>query len=207
MTCDLSLHRRSIRLPAADYSRPGGYFLTICAVGRRQLFGRIHNDRVVLSSLGEIVRKCWIQIPRHFSQASLKEFVVMPSHMHGIIALAVGARNQVPSSVSPVVGARYIVPSSENPETAEQFQKPVKGSIPTIVRTFKAAVTREAKASLCWMGEIWQRNYFERVLRDGKEYNAASRYILENPMRWKRDKENRDWEGRANGKTACPWKE
>ncbi len=117
----------------------------------------------------------------------------MPNHLHGIIALT--------------VGARYIVPSAENVHTPERFQKPVKGSISTIVRTFKAAVTRDARVSLPWKEPIWQRNYFERVLRDGKEYSDASRYILGNPMRWKWDKENAEREAQASGEATPQWLE
>ena len=193
-------HRQSIRLLGADYSEPGGCFLTICAAGRKQIFGRIDSDRTVLSPLGEIVRQCRIQIPAHFQQASLAEFVVMPNHMHGIIALHSKIRNGEAR-----VGARYIVPSSVEAHTPERFQKPVRDSIPTIVRTFKAAVTRAAKKSLGWEGEIWQRNYFERVLRGGKEYATASRYILENPMRWKWDRENAKREVASNDETTSQW--
>ncbi len=172
-------HRRSIRLHGADYLEPGAYFVTICAAERANIFGKIDNARAVLSSLGEIVRACWVQIPEHFSAATLKEFVVMPNHLHGIIGLT--------------VGARYIVPLDRKAQTLERFQKPVKGSIPTIVRTFKAAVARQAKKELGMKGDdIWQRNYFERVLRDGKEYADTSRYILENPQRWEWDKENQE---------------
>ena len=183
-----------------DYSDPGGYFLTICAAGRKHIFGRINGDRLVLSPLGNIVRKCWFQLPEHFPQASLNEFVVMPNHLHGIIALTLGTR-RVPAPV----GARYIVPSSENAHMPERFQKPVEGSIPTIVRVFKAAVTREARASLGWKDEIWQRNYFERVLRDGKDYANASRYVLENPMRWKWDRENAGREAKTKGESDFAW--
>jgi hypothetical protein len=124
----------------------------------------------------------------------------MPNHLHGIIALTFGKRNVVAA-----VGARYIVPSFENTHTPEQFQKPVKGSIPTIVRTFKAAVTREAQRSLGWKEQIWQRNYFERVLRNGKDYGDASRYILENPMRWKWDEENAKREAKPRGESGPEW--
>jgi len=181
-------------LPGADYSQPGGYFLTICAADKLQTFGRIDAGRVVLSPLGGIVGKCWMRIPEHSPQASLEEFVVMPNHMHGIIALTLATRH-----VAAPVGARYIVPSSENAHKPEQFQKPVEGSIPTIVRTFKAAVTREARESLGWKEE---RNYFERVLRDGKDYADASRYILENPLKWKWDKENAKREARPKGESG-----
>ncbi|MGH9742294.1 MAG: transposase [Candidatus Acidiferrum sp.] len=171
------LGRRSIRLLGADYTEAGAYFVTICAVDRKEIFASIEDGRVLLSELGKIVRACLVQIPDHFAHASIKESVIMPNHVHAIIALS--------------VGARYIVPPLQRPRALEQFQKPVKGSIPTIVRTFKAAVARQAGGELGMASrEIWQRNYFERVLRDGKEYADASRYVLENPMRWEWDKEN-----------------
>ncbi len=149
MTSKNQFHRGSIRLPGVDYSEPGAYFLTICAARQQQIFGSIHANRIVLSPLGEVVRKCWMQIPQHFSQASLKEFVMMPNHLHGIIGLT--------------VGARYIVPLAEH--APERFQKPVKGSIPTIVRTFKAAVTRDARVSLGWKDQIWPKLFRARVAR------------------------------------------
>ena len=170
-------HRRSIRLRAADYSEPGAYFITICTAQRRSIFGKIDKERVVLSPLGEIVRACWIKIPEHFAGASAEQFVVMPNHLHGTIGLT--------------AGARYIVPVDRTARTIERFQKPVKGSIPTVVRTFKAAIARRGRKELgVGSNEIWQRNYFERVLRDGKEYADASRYIFENPQRWEWDREN-----------------
>jgi putative transposase len=186
MVEEKKFHRRSIRLQGADYSDPGAYFVTICAASHRNIFGRIENGLSVLKPLGKIVRECWVQIPTHFPAATLKEFVVMPNHLHGIVGLT--------------VGARYIVPLDRRARTPECFQKPVKGSIPTIVRTFKAAVVRKAKKELGIQGHtIWQRNYFERVLRDGKEYSDASRYILENPQHWERDKENQNRRNKPSG--------
>jgi putative transposase len=177
MNPDKELCRRSIRIAGADYTEPGAYFITICAAYRQNTFGRIENGRVVLSGLGAIVRTCWVQIPEHFPAATIKDFVVMPNHLHGIVAIS--------------VGARYIVPSDPKAHTPEKFQKPIRGSIPTIVRTFKAAVSRNARKKLSIGGDrIWQSNYFERVLRDGEEYAKASRYILENPARWEWDREN-----------------
>lgn len=169
--------RRSIRLRGADYSEPGGYFLTICAGERKSIFGRIEKGRTLLNELGNIVQECWVAIPEHFPTAELKEFVVMPNHLHGIIVLK--------------VGVRYIVPSDPRARNIESFQIPTKGTIPTIVRAFKAAVTRKAGENFgAACSDIWQRNYFERVLRDGQEYADASRYILENPQKWEWDKQN-----------------
>ena len=87
-----SFHRRWIRLCGVDYSEQGAYFVTICAAKRRNIFGKIEEGRAVLSTIGDIVRTCWVQIPEHFPATTLKEFVVMPNHLHGIIALTVRAR-------------------------------------------------------------------------------------------------------------------
>ena len=186
MAEEQEFHRRSVRIRGADYTHPGGYFITICAANRRSFFGKIEDDGVILTALGVIAHRCWLTIPEHFPNAMMKEFVVMPNHLHGIIGLG--------------VGARYIVPFDRRSRTPEQFQKPVQGSIPTIVRTFKAEVTRQARREIGFKGgAIWQRNYFERVLRDGQEYADASRYIVENPARWKWDRENSGREAEQDG--------
>ena len=142
---------------------------------------------MILSSLGEIVRSCWVQIPEHFPAAKINEYVIMPNHIHGIIALG--------------VGARYIVPSDPQARIKEQFQKPTRGTIPTIVRTFKAAVTRSAREKLRIRDQrIWQSNYFERTLRDAREVSLAIRYIAENPARWTWDEENAEREKEVDGR-------
>jgi putative transposase len=174
-------HRRSIRVPGGDYSLPGAYFITICAAYRWNIFGNVEDGKVMLSPLGEIVRRCWVQIPEHFPAARINEYVIMPNHLHGIIGLG--------------VGARYIVPSDPATRTREQFQKPTRGTIPTIVRTLKAAVTRNARNDLKIKDQmIWQSNYFERALRDGREISLAIRYIAENLARWTWDEENAERE-------------
>jgi putative transposase len=163
--------RRSIRLPGYPYAGEGVYFLTICAYRKRCLFGTIQDGAMELSKLGQIVAKCWEAIPKHFPHAELPAQVVMPNHLHGIVVLHPGNR--------------------QDKGRAEAFQKPVAGSIPTLVRTFKAAVTVAAgRSSVAPTHAVWQPNYFERVLRNGKEYTDAARYIAENPLRWQFDQEN-----------------
>jgi putative transposase len=164
-------HRRSIRLPGFNYSQAGVYFVTICAFERRCLFGRMRDDAVDLGAIGRIVQARWLEMPQRFAHAELDAYVVMPNHLHGILLL-----HRTPA---------------RDPGHAEGFQKPVAGSLPTIIRSFKAEVSARAKHAGVQPGHpVWQRNYFERVLRDGKEYSAAARYILENPARWHFDHEN-----------------
>ena len=177
---DEGLHpgHKSIRLRDHDYSAPALYFVTICAHERRSLFGRVAKGRVEPTALGVIAREMWVRIPTHFANANLHEFVIMPNHMHGIIEIAcrVGAQHAAPlQSGTSAQGTRRVVE---------------KGSLSPIVRSFKAAVTLKARRELGWTEEIWQRNYFESVLRDGQEVVGASRYIGENPMKWEWDQEN-----------------
>jgi len=167
----------SIRIKEYDYSAAGFYFVTVCTFERKCVLGTLHEGHIGLSELGESVRECWLVIPRHFAKVNLHEFVVMPNHLHGIVEIvSVGAQH-----AAPLLGGDS---NAGNPA----FVKP--GSLGAMVRSFKAAVTKKARRQLGWNGEVWQRNYFERVLRDGKEIAGAGRYIAENPMMWDLDQEN-----------------
>jgi REP-associated tyrosine transposase len=166
-------HRRTIRLQGFGYQQPGVYFLTICAFEKKPIFGHMRGDAVELSPIGRVVRECWVQIPRHFRHAELDAFVVMPNHLHGIVLL-----HRRPGRVA---------------VEAEAFRKPVSGSVPTIVRSFKSAVSARVRdRGLALPHSVWQRNYFERVIRNGREFTQVMRYILENPARWQYDEENPD---------------
>jgi putative transposase len=167
----------SIRLKEYDYSAAGFYFVTICASERKCVLGDFHEGQIELSVLGETVRECWLAIPLHFAKVKLHEFVIMPNHLHGIVEIvAVGAQH-----AAPLLGKDSDV---RNPAFVKH------GSLGATVRSFKAAVTRKARRELGWNGDVWQRNYFERVLRHGREIADAGRYIAENPMMWELDQEN-----------------
>jgi putative transposase len=162
--------RRSIRLPGFDYSQIGQYFVTVCTFDMRCIFGRIEDRRVSLSRVGEIANDLWLEIPQHFQGVTVDPFIVMPNHLHGIITITGRARHAVP------------LHEEHNPEA---FRRPVEGSVPTIIRSYKSAVTKCVREAVAGSAiKVWQSNYFERVLRHGKEFGDASRYILENPLRW-----------------------
>lgn len=161
---------RSIRLPGFDYSKIGQYFVTVCAFEMRCIFGTVEKSKVRLNRIGEIATQLWFEIPHHFSEVAVDPFIVMPNHLHGILTIR---------------RARRAVPLQEE-HHPESFRKPVEGSVPTIVRSYKSAVTKRVRETLRNRTmNVWQSNYFERVLRDGKEFGNASAYILENPLRWR----------------------
>jgi REP element-mobilizing transposase RayT len=177
MPSDDELHpgHHSIRLKYRDYRAPGDYFVTVCAHEKKCVFGRIAGGAMVLSPLGQIVHECWTAIPLHFPNVRLPASVVMPSQVHGIIEIVCQA------------GEQHVAPLREVVDRAPQVQA---GSLAAMVRSFKAAVTKRARAELRYEETIWQRNYFERVLRGGQDLADTCRYILENPMKWEFDWEN-----------------
>ena len=160
----------SRRLKYRDYSAPGLYFVTVCSDFKNCTFGRVVDKEVVLSPLGRIVDEAWHALPSRTCGIRLHEHVVMPNHIHGIIEIVQHALAQ---QAPPLQGnAGYGSVSARTP------------SLSIIVRSFKADVTRRAGVELDWKKEIWQHNYFDRVIRDGREFENASRYIMENASRW-----------------------
>lgn len=169
-------HRRSIRLKGYDYSQEGAYYVTIVSWRRDFLFGEIVNQEMMLSKRGQIADTCWREIPKHFPHVELGAYVIMPNHMHGIIVINDDRR-----------GAIYRAPTDD--ANIEKFGKPVKGSLPTIIRTYKAAVTRLIGRELNETG-IWQRNYYEHIIRDETDLQNKTDYIESNPLLWDEDDEN-----------------
>jgi len=169
-------HRRSIRLQGYDYSQAGAYYVTIVTWQRDFLFGGIVDGEMKLNQRGKIVEECWQAIPEHFPNVELGAYVIMPNHVHGIIVIVDNRR-----------GAIYRAPTGES--NTEKFGKPIKSSLPTIMRTYKAAVTRIIGKELNETG-IWQRNYYEHVIRNEKDFQNKTDYIEANPLLWHEDDEN-----------------
>lgn len=176
-------HRRSLRLKGYDYTQVGAYFITICTQDRTCVFGEVVDGMMRLNACGAIVREEWLRsaVIRPYLRLVPEEFVVMPNHVHGIIWIVdgVGARRR-----------RAPTPEFRAP-TAERFGKPVAGSIPTIVRGFKSAATKRINDRRGTPGAtVWQRNYYEHIIRTEEALARIRDYILTNPLRWHLDREN-----------------
>jgi REP element-mobilizing transposase RayT len=175
--------RRSIRLQDYDYADEGAYFVTICTHGRVCAFGDVVNGAMRLNRVGEIVTECWNTIPTHFPGVKLDTSIVMPNHVHGIIVIAERMRH--------VVGATHGSPLQTANNLSPQHPKgPPKGSLGAIVGQFKSSVSRRLKDDPDVLLPLWQRNYYEHVIRDEDDLNRIREYIECNPQMWASDVEN-----------------
>jgi len=162
-------HRKSIRLKNYDYSRVGLYFITVCTQNQLHLFGEIINDSMVLNDAGEMIQQIWYKIPNDFHNIKLHEFIIMPNHIHSIIEI-------IP------VGADSISAHETN--------------VPTIIQSFKRHTTIEyikmVKRHILapFDRRIWQRNYWEHIIRDEHQYCCIAQYIVNNPRKWMLDQLN-----------------
>jgi len=148
-----------LRLQGWDYSSPDWYFLTACCHDMNSFFGNVVNQHMVLNDAGRIAGSCWLEIPTHFPQCVLDEFVVMPNHIHGLIRL---------------LNDTTAAPISHS-SNLEAFGRPVAGSIPTIMRSYKGAVTRAIGR------KVWQRRFYDVRPRDEAALDGIREYIRHNP--------------------------
>lgn len=176
-----SYNRRSMRLKDYDYSSDGLYFITICTEQRRCLFARVFNAKMRLTYWGGLVSHCWEQIPAHFPQIILHDYVVMPNHIHGILQI----NNTIKSSHNADYrGVSCRGETSFAPAThASPIPTGTSNTIGSVVRGFKIGVTCEFHKSFPRM-IVWQRNYHEHIIRTQQSYDMISNYILDNPNRW-----------------------
>lgn len=181
-------NRKSIRLKGYDYSQAGLYFITICVDRRRNPywwpFGNIVNGEMVLNDAGKMVENEWLKLSERFTNIKLHEFVVMPNHFHAIMEID---------------GGHMIVPNGTG-ETNISGQPPGTGQPKTVgdmVGAFQSIVTVEyirGVKNLGWHpfnGKLWQRNYWEHIIRDEQSYQRIAEYIINNLKNWDNDKLNK----------------
>lgn len=185
-------HRRSIRLKGYDYTEPGAYFVTIVTVRRDPLFGKIENGIMMLNDFGKIADECWRAIPEHFPNVELGAHMIMPNHVHGVIGI------RADESASTVVVAQHVgathcvAPTNHCAAPTPIITRPTgpkRGSLGAIIGSFKSAVSYRINKEHNATG-IWQRNYYEHIIRDEKDLQRITDYIETNPLRWDEDDEN-----------------
>ncbi|PWU22707.1 transposase [Candidatus Cerribacteria bacterium 'Amazon FNV 2010 28 9'] len=172
--------QHSRRIPQFDYSSTGLYFVTICTHNMSRDFGEIVAHNMELSEIGKIAEKYWEEIPNHFKEVSLLEFVVMPNHVHGIIEIQ-RPNHHVGSGQCPDPTMGY-----------STYQHVQKNSLPSIIGSYKAAVRYWCLRNN-YPSFRWQPNYYEHVIRREESLENITHYICDNPLKWENDEYFNDW--------------
>ena len=187
-------HRRSIRMRGWNYSFPSRYFVTICAYKKEFLFGNIVDKQMVCNELGGIIMKELLRIPERFSNTALDCFVVMPNHVH--FNLSVGAVHACPRQGEPPFNFDNVQSDAQTGAIRELplRDKRRKMLLFKMIGYFKMNSAKEINVIRQSPGcPVWQRNYFERIIRDENELQRIQEYILQNPLNWSQDEENPDF--------------
>jgi len=168
-------HRRSIRLKEHDYSWPAWYFVTICSHNRDCIFGEVINNNMGLNTVGKIVEEEWLRTPIIRPGVELDDYVVMPNHLHGIIIIghSVGA-------------TRRVAPTNEGNRVTSY-------SLGSIIGQFKSVSAKRINKIRGTSGvSMWQRNYYDHIIRNENDLHHIRTYITDNPIQWTIDEENPD---------------
>lgn len=201
--------QKRYRIPTYDYSWDGYYFVTICTKDKKFLFGGISNLEIQLSEIGEIAKKYWMEIPKHFRRVTLDEWVIMPNHIHGIIVIGYKEKTSRKSlehianltRESGVEFSDYLnyqrslykntgenrIPASARTNMGSTFGHIKSQSLPIIIAGFKAAVTRMCNktGNSCF---VWQSRYYDHVIRSDNDLYNIREYIKNNPLNWDLDR-------------------
>ncbi|MFA6081640.1 MAG: transposase [Patescibacteria group bacterium] len=171
------LHYRKLnRLKNYDYSSSGYYFVTICVHKRSCVFGKVKNNKMILNVYGEMAEQCWLNIPKHFPDVELDEFVIMPNHVHGIIIIY----------NSQYVGNKNFCSLQNN---KLPWQSKLSKSLSSIIRGYKIGVTE-----FCLKNEFkkfaWQKSYYDHIICNDYSLLYIRQYIRDNPVNWNEDRNN-----------------
>ena len=186
-------HRRSIRLNGYDYSQAGVYFITICCQDMICRFGNIINNEMELNEFGKTAHNEWLKLPQRFPNFELDVFQIMPNHIHGIMFLTVGAGFTPAQTGQPQMGQPQGIAPTKHNESNETGRP--QGIAPTngdIIGAYKSLVFKRCldsyKLKNETMAKLWQRNYYEHIIKNEKSYHTISNYVITNPQNWNDDK-------------------
>ena len=164
--------RRSIRLKNYDYAQAGAYFVTICAQGRECLMGEVQDGEMLLNDAGRMVAEWWLELPSKFPAVSLDSYVLMPNHLHGILCV------------------------EQNVDCITAQGAHAGAPLPRLIQWFKTMTTNayirgvKRGAFQPFERRLWQRNYYEHVIRNEGQLDSIRLYISQNPAKWHLDREN-----------------
>lgn len=181
-------HRRSIRLKNYDYSWTGAYYVTIVTWHRDILFGKIANGEMKLNKAGKIVLAELLELPKRLRVVELGAFIIMPNHIHVIIFIRDEEYRPLPNEL---VGNILLQNLTDASTPSEPPRGPKPASLGAIIGQFKSRATRRLwEIPILHSTPIWQRNYYEHIIRDEVDFKNKTEYIEANPSLWDEDEEN-----------------
>ena len=200
-------HRKKLRIPDFDYSQPGAYYVSVVTQGRRKLFGQIIDGEMILNDIGKMVKEVIDQFPEHYPGINVELFVVMPNHIHALLLISdvvagpracQSNRGQLqgvdPTEEGPYLSNHRARQSNDGqPQGVDPTQEQL--SLPDTVHRIKSLTTHRYMIGVRDMGwprfahRLWQRNYYEHVIRNERDYRAICEYIIANPKNWEKDEE------------------
>jgi putative transposase len=177
-------HRRTIRLKGYNYSLAGAYFITICSYHRECLFGAIVDGEMQLNEFGTIVADTYLWLTSQYSYVDSDSWVVMPNHLHGILMLMDDI-----SPNNPRRGGSRTAPTQGVPTTDNSFRNDTKRkSLGRLIGAFKTVSTKQINLIRDTPGiTVWQRNYYEHIIRSEESMHHIRQYIHNNPFSWQHD--------------------
>ena len=167
--------RKQIRLLHFDYALTGAYFITCCSYEKRCFFSSVSDGIVQLTPLGKIIEEELIQTPIIRPSITLDQFIIMPNHIHAIVLITDGK------------GTHQITDSEQSART---FGGGSRNSLSSMLSQTKSKITKRAKTELNWDGEVWQRGFYEHIIRDENDMGRIRDYIITNPLNWETDQEH-----------------
>ena len=191
-------HRQSIRLQGYDYSQLGFYFVTLCTYQRQCWFGDIRDEKMHLNQIGKLVRYEWLKSSLIRQEIELDEWVIMPNHLHGIVIITENYKDTQKQNFHEMKRLKGELQQIKGEQIKGERRSPLQGiakqkprSLTSLIGGFKASVTRQIN-QLCnhQNPPIWQRNYYESIIRDEQHLNYVRQYIHNNPQAWTNDPEN-----------------
>ena len=176
------------RLQNYDYTQPAAYFITVVTHERKTLFGQINKGKVILSHAGNLVRLVWLDLAQRFPYIELDLFCVMPNHFHGIIIYLELENKKFENKIG---GLGLDGKQHPNRQPINQIYNSNRFPLSEVIRIFKASTSRGVNRLNKEISPLWQRNFYEHVVRNEDDLERIREYILNNPINWDMDEENR----------------
>ncbi|MCF7795974.1 transposase [Patescibacteria group bacterium] len=157
--------RKKLRLNHYNYSNNGYYFITICTNNKQKYFGEIKNDLMILNNYGKIANKYWNEIPKHFNNIQLHEYIIMPNHIHGIIEIF-----------------------DQNNIYNNEYKNNKIYLLSQIIKSYKEICSKIIHKQYNDYNFMWQKSYYDVIIRNETKFEIIRKYIIENPLKWNDDK-------------------